>query len=311
VARAFRLKVQSITLFVFGGVANLPREPDEPKAEFAMAAVGPLMSLALAGLFWGGGRAADVVLRGSPGLITVYALDRLAFVNALLGIFNLLPGFPLDGGRVLRSIWWALRGDRRAATRVATRGGQILAGILLVLGLLQLVDPNRELFVNGMWSILVAIFLYNAATASYRHEAFDDALRRTNVGSLMTRDLAFVPADLPLSSLVSTYVLPMRGRAFPVERLGELVGLVSIADVRRVPREQWQSRRVAEVMSKLEGDTLAPSDDAAQGWAALLRNGAAEIPVMEDGRLVGLLEREVVINYLRMRETLGLDSRRR
>jgi Zn-dependent protease len=311
VARAFRLEVKDITLFVFGGVANLPREPDDPKAEFTMAAVGPLMSLALAGLFWGGGRAAESLLRGSPGLITVYAFDRLALVNALLGVFNLLPGFPLDGGRVLRSIWWAISRNRRAATRAATRGGQILAGVLLVAGLVQLVG-DRELFINGMWSILIAIFLYNAATGYQRQESFEEALRGINVGTLMTRDLAYVPADLPLSSLVSTYVLPMRGRAFPVERSGDLVGLVSIGAVRRMPREQWQTRRVAEVMTSLEGrETLAPSDDGARGWTALLRNGTTEIPVLENGRLVGLLERDVVIDYLRMRQTLGLDSRRR
>jgi CBS domain-containing protein len=162
-----------------------------------------------------------------------------------------------------------------------------------------------------MWSILIAIFLYNAATASYRQESFEDVLRRINVGSLMTRDLAYVPADLPISALVSTYVLPRRGRAFPVERFGDLVGLVSIQTLRRMPRDEWQRRRVSDVMTSLDGvETIAPSDDGARGWTALLRNGAAEIPVLENGKLVGLLERDVVIDYLRMRETLGLDSRR-
>jgi len=308
VARAFRLRVQSITLFVFGGVANLPREPESPRAEFLMAAVGPVMSFFLAGLFWVTGEAGDVLLAGRTRQVFVGVFSQIALVNLILGVFNLLPGFPLDGGRVLRSIIWGLGRDRRIATRVATLGGQLLAGALVLYGLLQLAD---ESLIGGMWSILVAIFLYNAAVASYRQETFDDTLRQVDVGSLMTRDLHAVPSDLPIATLVATYVLPLRGRAFPVERAGETVGIVSVEDARRVPREQWPLTPVADVMSPVSSaQAVSPSDSAASGWSILARSGATHLPVIENGRLVGVLERQVLVDYLRMREELGLNSRR-
>lgn len=310
VARRFRLPVHSITLFLFGGVSNLRREPESALSEFLMAAVGPFTSFVLAATFWASGLVADARLVGIPGEAIPFTLDQLAFINLLLGAFNLLPGFPLDGGRVLRSVLWGARKDRRWATRVATRGGQFVAGLLVLWGIWQGFEAGN-LFA-GLWTAMIAFFLFNAASASYRQEQLDEALRRVTVGSLMTRDLAPVPPDLPVQGLVNMYVLPMRGRAFPVERDGLPVGVVSVHDVRRLPRAEWPQHRVAEIMSPLEGVLpLRPDDDAQRGLERMLRGEMPHLPVVEDGRLVGLFERDVVFEYLRMREELGLDDRKR
>lgn len=310
VARRFRLPVHSITLFLFGGVSNLRREPESALSEFLMAAVGPFTSFVLAAAFWAGGLLADAQLVGIPGEAIPFTLDQLAFINLLLGVFNLLPGFPLDGGRVLRSALWGLRRDRRWATRVATRGGQSVAGLLVLWGIWQAFEFGN-LFA-GLWTAMIAFFLFNAASASYRQEQFDESLRRVTVGSLMTRELAPVPPDLPVQGLVNMYVLPMRGKAFPVERDGAPVGIVSVSDVRRVPRSAWPQHRVAEIMTPIEGvEPLRPEDDAQRGLERMLRNEMAHLPVVENGRIVGLFERDVVFDYLRMREELGLDERRR
>ncbi len=309
VARGFQLPVHSITLFVFGGVANLRREPDSAKAEFLMAAVGPFTSAVLALLAWGISGLSDAALGGITRQLVSGVFRQIALVNAILAGFNLLPGFPLDGGRVLRSVLWAWRNDRRTATRIATRGGQLVAAILLLYGLVQLVAEQQ--LVAGMWSMLIAFFLFNAASASYRQESFDSSLRRVQVGGLMTREPASVPDDLPLASLVSTYILPMRGRAFAVERNGELIGIVSLDHVRQVPQAEWPRRRVGEVMTPLKGlDRLNPEDDARRAFERLMQGETAQLPVFDDGDLVGLFERDVVLGYLRIREELGLERGR-
>lgn len=310
VARRFSLPVHSITLFVFGGVANLRREPDDARAEFLMAAVGPATSFALGGLAWVLLTASDAFLApGRVRAIAVSIFEQIAAINVILAVFNLLPGFPLDGGRVLRSIIWGLRRDRRLATRVATWGGQLLAGALALWGVFQLIDRQ---FVGGSWSMLIAFFLYNAATASYQQEVFGESLRRLDVGTLMTRELTSVPPDLPIDALVATYVLPLRGRAFPVVADGRLVGLISVANVRRLPQEEWPRRRVSDVMTPLERlEPLSPSDDARRGLERLLRDDVSHVPVVAGGEIVGLFERDAVFEYLRMREELGLDRQRR
>lgn len=307
VARRFRLPVHSITLFLFGGVSNLRREPDTARAEFLMAAVGPFTSFILSGTFWLLREVARQTLVGIPSEAVPYMLEQLAFINLALGVFNLLPGFPLDGGRVLRSALWALRRDRRWATRVATRGGQAVAGLLALWGIYQFVSDPRGGVLGGTWTILIAFFLFNAASASYRQEQFEDSLRRVNVGTLMTRDLVSVPVEMEIESLIASYVMPMRARSFVVERDGRPVGVVSLAGLRRVPRDQWRNRRVGEVMMPLEKvPALQPNDDARRGMDVLSRTDSGEAPVMDDGRVVGLFERDVVFEYLRMREELGL-----
>lgn len=305
VARAFRLPVHSITLFLFGGVSNLRREPDTARSEFLMAAVGPFTSFVLALLFYLGMRATEATLTGIQGEAVPYMLEQLAFINLALGVFNLLPGFPLDGGRVLRSILWAVRKDRKWATRFATRGGQVVAGLLALWGVYQLLQPG--LGFGGTWTILIAFFLFNAASQSYRQEQFEDSLRTATVASLMARDVAHVPEQLALEELVSMYVMPLRARSFLVDREGVPTGVVSVEDLRRVPRPEWVVRRVRDVMIPIEQlPTLAPAQDARTGLETLMGANVPSAIVMDDGRIAGLFERDAVWEYLRMRDELGV-----
>ncbi len=316
VARRFDMKVSSITLFLLGGVANLRQEPPTAKAEFFMAAAGPAMSVVIGviGLAIGGGDLPFVGvavpglldLRTAPSLDGVIAVSSyLGTINLALAAFNMLPGFPLDGGRVLRSIIWAIRGDRSKATPIAARGGQIVAGLFVLWGLAQFTDGSPLWF----WPLLLAYFLYNAATQSLQQERVSTLATGMPVGPLMTT--TFTPTDprATVANVVRDLMLPRHLRAVPVVRGQDFVGLVTNDDVRKIDHERWARTPVEEVMSPAASlEKLAPEDDLMR---ALDRFGtAAVLPVVKDGRLIGLLDREAVANYIRMRDLFTQSQRR-
>ena len=298
VARRFHMRVSSITLFLLGGVANLQEEPPSAKAEFYMAAAGPFMSLCIGGV----GLVISTVIDqlGIFSLQTVSAVaSYLGVINLALAGFNMIPGFPLDGGRVLRSIIWAIRRDRGTATAIAARGGQLVAGLFVVWALAQLViDGGGGLW---WWPILIAYFLYNAATQSLRQERLGGLVAGTRVAPLM--NTAFVPADphATVAAIVRDLMLPHNLRAVPVVADQSFLGLMTTDDVRKLDHERWATTPVEEVMTPSASlATLAPEDDLMK---ALDRFGdAAVLPVVRDGRLVGLLDRDGVVSYIKMRD---------
>jgi Zn-dependent protease len=298
VARRFRMRVSSITLFLLGGVANLQEEPPTAKAEFYMAAAGPFMSLCIGVVGIGLTNAIDSL--GVASLQTVSAVaGYLGVINLALAGFNMVPGFPLDGGRVLRSIIWGFRRDRRTATVIAARGGQIVAGLFVLWAIYQLqVDGPAGLW---WWPILIAYFLYNAATQSLQQERVGGLVAGMSVAPLM--NTTFVAADprSPVATVVRDLMLPHSLRAVPVVADQRFLGLVTTDDVRKVDHERWATTPIEQVMSPSAGlAMLAPEDDLVQ---ALARFGdAAVLPVVRDGRLVGLLDRDGVANYIRMRD---------
>ncbi len=308
VARRFKMKVSSITLFLLGGVANLTQEPPTAKAEFFMAAAGPAMSVVIGiiGLAIGGGNVPFVGI-SVPGLLDINkvpSLDGLIAVasyigtiNLALAVFNMLPGFPLDGGRVLRSIIWAIRGDRAKATPIAARGGQLVAGLFVLWGLVQFTDGESLWF----WPLLLAYFLYNAATQSLRQERLGGLVAGTQVAPLM--NTTFVAADprAYVANVVRDLMLPRNLRAVPVVADQNFLGLMTADDVRKLDHERWSTTPIDQVMTPSERlAKLAPEDDLGQ---ALARFGEATVlPVVRDGRLVGLLDRDGVVNYIRMRD---------
>ena len=308
VARRFKMKVSSITLFLLGGVANLTQEPPTAKAEFFMAAAGPAMSvlIGIVGLTIGGGEIPFLPIQ-VPGLLDIRSFPSLdgviavasyiGTINLALAVFNLLPGFPLDGGRVLRSIIWAIRGDRAKATPIAARGGQIVAGLFVLWGIAQFSAGEPLWF----WPLLLAYFLYNAATQSMRQERLGGLVAGTHVAPLMTT--SFVPADprATVAAVVRDIMLPRNLRAVPVVADQNFLGLMTTDDVRKVDHEQWTSTPIEQVMTPSASlAKLAPEDDLGQ---ALARFGdAAVLPVVRDGRLVGLLDRDGVVSYIRMRD---------
>jgi Zn-dependent protease len=308
VARRFDMKVSSITLFLLGGVANLRQEPPTARAEFFMAAAGPATSLVIGvlGLTIGGGEIPFVGipvpgvidLRTSPSLDGVVAISSyLGTINLALAAFNMLPGFPLDGGRVLRSIIWAYRGDRAKATPTAARGGQIVAGLFVLWGLAELSNGTALWF----WPLLLAYFLYNAATQSLNQERLGGLVAGTSVAPLM--NTTFVAADprSPVATVVRDLMLPHSLRAVPVVADQSFLGLVTADDVRKLDHERWATTPIELVMTPSASLVkLAPEDDLAQALARF--GGAAVLPVVRDGRLVGLLDRDGVVNYIRMRD---------
>jgi len=308
VARRFNMAVSSITLFLLGGVANLRQEPPSAKAEFFMAAAGPAMSVVIGiiGLAIGGGDIPFVNwsvpgvldIRTTPSLDGVIAIaSYIGTINLYLAAFNMLPGFPLDGGRVLRSIIWAIRGDRAKATPIAARGGQLVAGVFVLWGLVQFTDGDALWF----WPLLLAYFLYNAATQSMRQEHLGGLVAGTRVAPLMNTTFAAADPRSSIATVVRDLMLPRNLRAVPVVTNQNFLGLMTTEDVRKIDHDSWATTPVEQVMTPSSSlAKLAPDDDL--GLALERFGDAVVLPVVRDGRLVGLLDRDGVVNYIRMRD---------
>jgi Zn-dependent protease/CBS domain-containing protein len=304
-ARRAGIEVPSITLFLFGGVSEMSDEPRRPPTEIWIAAVGPLTSFVLAGFFW--------VLyalwpAAEPGLFRSI-LGYLAFINAALGVFNLLPGFPLDGGRILRAVVWWRTGSLERATRAAANAGQGFAIGLMVLGALQIFGGN---LIGGIWLILIGLFLRGMAQASYQAVVLRQALGDVEVGDVMIHDPVTVTPDTPIRSLIDDYFLTFGYRGFPVVEDGQVRGVVSIADVKDVPAERRDETRVAETMRRLEPalriDPRAALSDALRQMA---REGTGRLVVMRDGALVGMITKTGLSRFVELHEILGdVDSAR-
>ena len=308
VARRFQMSVSSITLFLLGGVANLRKEPPSAQAEFFMAAAGPATSV-LIGL---AGLGLALVLDTRAALPNVEAVQAIAAylgtVNLYLAAFNLIPGFPLDGGRVLRSAIWAVSRDRNRATTIAARGGQLVALAFGAFVLYELVILREA---SGLWLGLIAYFLWNAATSTLQQERVASVVGGAKVGPLMTTDFRSTSPGVMVGQVIRDLVLPMNLRAIPVVSGDRLIGLVAIGDLRKVEQDRWAVTPVDQVMTQASDlPTVSPDDPLG---TALERFGATELPllpVIKDGRLVGILYRESVIGYVRMQEMLGLEGRR-
>ncbi|PYN12180.1 MAG: hypothetical protein DME05_22285, partial [Candidatus Rokuibacteriota bacterium] len=224
VARQFKMSVSSITLFLLGGVANLTKEPPSARAEFFMASAGPLTSLTIGALAFLVQQLVTNNIDVVPSLQPVEGVARyLSFINIAVALFNLVPGFPLDGGRVLRSIIWGVRRDRVAATRIAARGGQLVAGLMVVYGVSRALDGEA---MTGLWMFLIAYFLYGAASQALQQERVTAAVGSVRVAQLMTTNFRSAPAGISIGQLIRDVVLPNNLQAIPIVAHDRLVGLV-------------------------------------------------------------------------------------
>lgn len=290
VAIRYGIPVSSITLHIFGGVSQLTREPDRPGAEWNMAIVGPLTSFAIAGALAVLYRLVDLPAPASA--VTRYLMT----MNALVGAFNLLPGFPLDGGRLLRAAVWKATGDLRRATRAAGQAGVGVALFLMAVGILQIIGGN---FVGGLWLLLIGLFLRQAAEGSSRQQQVRQALSALTVRDVMTGPVIHVPADLPVARLVEEMFWPHHVSSFPVIDGERVVGLVTVDQLKRVPRASWADTRVRELMRPLD-ETLqaAPADALWDAFEKLAGNGVGRLAVLDGGRLVGYLSIKDVTHVL-------------
>ncbi len=301
VAKARGLPVKSITLFIFGGVSNLEQEPQRPGVEFQMAVVGPLTSLILGGI--------ALVLGGAIGRAAPLAaavLGYLGIANLLLGVFNLIPGFPLDGGRVLRAILWKASGNLQRATQWASRVGQVVAYLFILFGIWQFFSGN---IVSGLWIGFIGWFLLQAAQAANSQVMLDSVFKGVIIGQLMSPPPVTVSANLSLQELVDNYILPHGLRSIPVVRGDQLVGLITLADIRKAPREQWLQAPVGSVMTPLERLHAVRPQQRLNGVLPLMAaHDVNQLPVVDDaGRLVGMLSRDAVLRYIEVRHGLGLE----
>jgi Zn-dependent protease len=290
VAVRYGIPVSGITLHIFGGVSQMTREPDRPGVEWSMAMVGPLTSFAIAG--------ALALLHRFAGLpAPAAAVTRyLVFMNALVGAFNLLPGYPLDGGRLLRAGLWKATGDLPWATRVAGHAGSGVAFFLMAVGILQTLAGN---FLGGLWLLLIGLFLRQAAEDSSREQQVRQALGALAVRDAMTGEVISVSPDLSVGHLVEDVFWPHHVSSFPVVGGGRVVGIVAVDQLKGVPRARWTEIRVADLMRPL-GETLqaAPSDPLWRAFEKLSQNGVGRLAVLENGQLVGYLSLKDVAHIL-------------
>ncbi|MHB1415699.1 MAG: CBS domain-containing protein [Chloroflexota bacterium] len=299
VAQQLGLRVRSITLFIFGGVSNIEGEPKSARDEILIAGAGPLSSIVI-GLAFGG---LFILLQGvsvEGAALTAY----LALINLLLAVFNLIPGFPLDGGRVLRGLIWAVTGNFLQATNIATTIGQVIA-YLFIFGGLFLAFTGA--FLTGIWLLFIGWFLSSAAGSSRQQAQFERAFEGVRVRDLMENEPITVPSDLTLRDMVDDYVLHRNLRALPVvDQEGNVAGLVTVVDLKKVSREKWDTTTVGEVMTPArELVAVGPQTNAGEALQAMGQRDINQVPVLEGGRLVGLLTRSNMIRYLHLREELG------
>ena len=314
VARAQGLPVRNITLFLFGGVATIQREPTSPRGEVLLALVGPLTSLVLGALvLWWGQVSTGLLGTGAaaPGFLVPLSplsvlLLWLGQINLALGLFNLLPGFPLDGGRVLRALLWAGTHNLRTATRWASWAGQASGWLLIGAGLVMLVGLGLPFvgagLLSGVWLVVLGSFLRNAAIHSYRRVVVHDVLTGVPVAGLMHAAVPPIPADMTVSDLVHGRMLGTEEQTVPVSQDGEhLAGVVSVDAVRQVPRAAWASTPVRAIMTPLERVAMVtPQDDAGVTLDDLASREVDQVPVVENGRLVGVLARRDIQRWLEL-----------
>jgi Zn-dependent protease len=301
VARRAGLEVPSITLFLFGGASEMSREPDDPGTELRVAAVGPLASFALALAFWAVGR----VLPAQTPALLLGVLGYLAWINLALGVFNLLPGFPLDGGRILRALLWRRTGSLQRASRVATQAGKGLGLGLAILGGIQIFSGA---LVGGVWLVLIGLFARGLAETSYQSLILRQLLAQVTVGEVMVRDPVSVPAELPLDRLVEDYILGRGFRAFPVVEGDRTLGLVSLEGIKAVPPDERPTRRVRDHLEPLDPErAVTPETPLVDALAKMSRLGARRLPVLRPSseEVVGLLTQGGLSRFVELRRGLA------
>ncbi len=292
VARAGGLRISRVTLFLFGGVAQMEGEPGSPGREFVMAAAGPAASVLLSVLFAFGYVVAQMV--GAPS--TVWGpMMYLAAINLSVAIFNLLPGFPLDGGRVLRSFLWWSSGDILKATRWASRVGQFIGWGLVAIAVLGVVNGQLGL----IWLGLIGWFLSGLAESAYRQQVARTVLASVPVRSIMSTSPVVVPGEMSLEELAHSYFLGQRHSRYPVAVGGEVVGLVTLAAAKQVPRDRWPDTPVSDVTERDLGRLIVSADATVDSIVARLGpDDSGAVLVVDEGRLVGVLTRSDVMHAL-------------
>jgi len=299
IARTYGLAMKGITLFIFGGVAEMDDEPPSAKAEFFMAIAGPISSFLLAAAFYG----LRLVAASASWPVTIVGTFRyLAFLNLLLAVFNLIPGFPLDGGRVLRAILWHVKDNIRWATRIASRIGSAFGAALIALGVLSLLAGQ---FIPAVWWVLIGMFLRGAAKSAYQQLVVRRAMEGEKVRRFMTVEPVTVSPALSVADLVEHYVYRHHYKMYPVVDDGRLLGCVTIGQIKAVPREEWPRRTVGDLAAHCGPDNTVSADaDALEAIAAMNRTQTSRLMVTDGGRLLGIISLKDMLKFLSLKVEL-------
>jgi Zn-dependent protease/CBS domain-containing protein len=299
VANRLGQPVRRITLFIFGGMAHLSREPSNPRTEIGIAAVGPATSFALAGLFWAVAAGLD---NAGAAPLWIAMFQYLGFINLSLAVFNLLPGFPLDGGRIVRGILWLRSGDLRRATARAADWGSGIGFGLMALGVLQIFTGA---LVGGLWLVFIGMFLRGAAQSSYQSMMVEQALGGARVRDLMIPDPVVAPADITVNQAIENLFLRHGFGGFPVARDGEIEGLVSLRQVRVCPSEERTRRRVRDIMQPMDGRNAIPSTaSVGDALGRMVDGDCGRLLVTDGGHVVGLITRTGIARFVKLRSEL-------
>jgi len=299
VARANGIPVEGITLFIFGGVARLRDEARTPEVELKVALVGPLTSIVIAAAF-------GALYFGFGNWFAEQARALLlyfAFVNGMLAAFNMLPGFPLDGGRVLRAALWKWRGDLRQATATAASIGRGLGAVMIGLGVLMFLMTWD---IGPLWLVFIGMFMRYAAQASYQQVAMREALGGLAVCDILQKQVIWVEPDLTLERLVDEYFFRYRFRSFPVLEEGWLVGMISLKDVQGIPRAEWPGTPVREALHRVREENLVrPDDSLVDAFRKMMSEDTGHLPVVEGDRLCGIVTRHDMMNLIQIKTDLA------
>lgn len=300
VAQRNGIKIKSITLFVFGGIAHMIGESRTPRAEMKIAAAGPVLSLFISGIFWIISYIFQKGMADSPVLAVSYFL---AYANMFLAIFNLIPGFPLDGGRILRAIIWERTGNRSRATLITSRIGKGFAIFLIAMGLWEIL---QGLFISGLWKIFIGIFIQQAADEGYRQTLLHKALSSVKVRDVMVSPVIVVDESMPLDRVVNDFFFRYRFNSFPVVSDNTLVGIISIHDIKDVEKERWPGQTVKEIMcSDLKEFTISPESGALDALEKMVESRRGRLVAVEAGKIDGIISQRDIMQMLKLKTDLG------
>ncbi len=296
-ALRYKIPVKSITLYIFGGASEITAEPANASAEFVIAFAGPLTSLILAGIFY-------LLQLVFHAVTPIYAMTKyLAFINLTLAVFNLIPGFPLDGGRVFRAIVWGITKNLRRATEIAGLLGHAIAFLFILVGVWRLFQGD---WMNGLWIAFIGWFLENAVVGQVQQQRIHSLLTGHTVDQVMSRSCVMASSDLTLQELVDQYILDQGQRCMVLMRGDQPAGLITLHDIRQVPRERWGTIRASEVMTPMDKAKItSPKVGLEQALQQMGTDGVNQLPVMENGQIEGMLSRQDIINYLHTLQNLG------
>jgi Zn-dependent protease/CBS domain-containing protein len=304
IARRFGLPIKGITLFIFGGVAEMDDEPPSAKAEFSMAIAGPFSSVLIGIIFY------IIFIFGKKAgwpIAVNEVFGYLAFINWLLAAFNIVPAFPLDGGRILRSALWTWKKNLRWATKIASRIGSLFGMLLIFLGIMNIF---MGYFIGGMWWVIIGLFLRNATQMSYKHLIMRRALEGETVWRFMRKDPVAVPSSITVERLVEDYIYKYHFKMFPVVEGQNLAGCITTRQVKGIPKEQWSKIIVQDIARSCSKDnTISPDFDAMEAFSIMSRTGNSRLMVAEDHKLAGVITLKDIMNFLSVK--LDLDESER